>query len=99
MNQPRKKVDVTSKVYGKMDTGNMSLYLEKQKIGQIYLQTREICMKWEKTLSLIRIKYIDMSQTHLRKAINTSTIVTLVGAKRSRQRKKNPLSFFHEFIK
>jgi hypothetical protein len=35
MIQPSKKVDVTSKVYGKMDTGNMSLYLDKQKIGQI----------------------------------------------------------------
>ncbi|WLD92728.1 YusG family protein [Alkalihalobacillus sp. AL-G] len=35
MDQQRSRTDVTSKVYGKMDQGSMSLYLNKDKIGKI----------------------------------------------------------------
>lgn len=33
--EPKEKVDITQKVYGKMDGTNMSLYHNKNKIGQI----------------------------------------------------------------
>ncbi|WNB92903.1 YusG family protein [Bacillus sp. NEB1478] len=32
----KNKIDVTSRVFGKMKGGSMSLYLEKDKIGQIH---------------------------------------------------------------
>jgi hypothetical protein len=31
----RRRTDITEKVYGKMDHGSMSLYLNKDRIGQI----------------------------------------------------------------
>ncbi|WP_221566708.1 YusG family protein [Alkalihalobacillus sp. TS-13] len=35
MDQDIRKTDITNKVYGKMDQGSMSLYLNKDKIGKI----------------------------------------------------------------